>query len=63
MNSIPTTWRHCATCSRWSGRATPNAFCTNVEFDPHETGKCMGGGYNLCNTPPMGSCNKWQQRW
>lgn len=63
MHCISTTWRNCVTCSRWTGKATPNAFCTNVEFDPHETGKCMGGGYNLCNTPPMGSCNEWQQRW
>lgn len=40
--SIPTTMRNCATCRRWTGTAIPNAFCSWVEIDVHETGKCMG---------------------
>lgn len=47
--SIPTTMRNCATCRRWTGTAVPNAFCSWVEFDTHETGKCMGGGFHMGN--------------
>lgn len=41
--------RNCATCRRWTGTAIPNTFCSWVEIDTHETGKCMGGTYHICN--------------
>ena len=47
--SIPTTMRNCATCRRWTGSAIPNAFCSWVEIDVHDTGKCMGGGFHMGN--------------
>ena len=61
--SIPTTMRNCATCRRWTGSAIPNAFCSWVEIDTHETGKCMGGTYNMCYMYPMQSCSKYEPRW
>ena len=38
-------------------------FCSYVEVDTHETGKCMGGGYYMCNMYPLQSCNKHEARW
>ena len=61
--SIPTTMRNCATCRRWTGTAIPNAFCSWVEIDVHETGKCTGGTYHMCSMYPMQSCSKWEWRW
>lgn len=55
--------RNCATCRRWTGTAIPNALCSWVEIDVHETGKCMGGTYHMCSMYPMQSCNKWEARW
>ena len=62
-SSIPTDWHNCATCLHWTGVAIPNAFCSWVEFDTHDTGKCMGGGFHMCSMPPLSSCNKWEGRW
>ena len=62
-SSIPTNWHNCATCRHWTGIATPNAFCTNVEYDTNESGKCMGGGYHMCTMYPLQSCSKWEVRW
>ena len=61
--SIPTTMHNCATCRRWTGTAIPNAFCSWVEIDVYETGKCMGGTYYMCSMYPMQSCSKWEARW
>ena len=62
-SSIPTDWHNCATCRHWTGLAIPNAFCTTVEFDPHDTGKCMGGGFHMCNMTPLQSCHQHEPRW
>ena len=61
--SITTTMRNCATCRRWTGTAIPNAFCSWVEIDVHETGKCRGVTYHMCSMYPMQSCSECVARW
>jgi len=62
-NAIPTDWRKCATCIHWCGNAKSNAFCTYVEFDNNDRGRCAGGGFNMLDMPPMASCLKWERRF
>ena len=56
--SIPTTMRNCATCRRWTGTAIPNAFCSWVEIDVHETGKCNDLKYAPKYSPKRYSGNQ-----
>ena len=62
--TIPSTWKICATCSNWGGSRRPaDPFRTNVEFEGNQKGRCYGGGFNQCDMNPLATCNKWEQQY
>lgn len=63
MQTIPSNWHNCATCAHWCGNAMPDNFCAFVTFDPKETARCAGGGWNLAQKQGMHSCSSWVQRF
>lgn len=61
---LPSNWNICATCARWGGNRRPaDVFCSNVEFDDREKGKCYGGVFNLGEMSATARCDKWEPQY
>jgi len=53
----------CATCALWAGsRDTQPPYPSSIViYEVYSEGKCLGGGFNSCNTPPIGTCGSWEK--
>ncbi len=59
-NSLPKSFKVCATCALWAGRRSANPTRSLASFDTTEKGECLGGGFNRLIMSPMATCREWQ---
>jgi len=57
-NKIPGDMKRCATCQRWCGNRTPDAF-NWVLYDQREQALCRGGDHDGRKVPANLTCTKW----
>ncbi len=60
-NTLPPSFKVCATCALWAGIRSPYALRNYVTFEMDQTGECCGGGFNRAQLNPMASCAQWQK--
>jgi len=59
-NRLPPSFRACATCALWGGTRTSDPLRTNAIYESDQTGRCMGGSFNMGEMNPLASCGSWE---
>lgn len=59
-NSLPKSFRVCATCALWGGRRSANPTRNLAIFDTMESGECLGGGFNRAKMFSIATCHEWE---
>jgi len=59
---LPKNFKVCATCAKWSGSRQVDGTRSLVEFEEHQKGECIKGGFDHGIMHSMNSCSKYQ-RW
>jgi len=59
QNTLPKSFKVCATCAFWGGTRTAE-FGGYSKFEQNQKGKCQGGVFNNIQMSPMATCNKWE---
>jgi len=60
--TLPSSFKNCATCEHWNGPRKATTFRDRVEFASNEDkGECVGGAFDRSQMTARTSCNKWEK--
>ena len=59
-STLPGSFRVCATCSLWGGARSTDPLRNYSIFELDQTGRCLGGGFNMAQMNPNATCGSWE---